>query len=85
MKIIESALERFGLPSEAVGACRLTLTGGRYLSLENHRGLLEYTGESIVLGSSTGSIRIRGEGLSIKAMEKESLVISGRILCIDLE
>ncbi len=85
MGVIEKAMERYALPTEALGACRLILTGGKHLSVENHKGLLEYTEEYIVFGSSKGSIKIRGEGLSIMAMEKESLLISGRILCIDLE
>lgn len=85
MRIIESALERYGLPAEAAGACRLTLTGGSHLCVENHKGLLEYSEELIVVGLSRGSIRIRGRGLSLNAMEKDSVIIRGSILCIDLE
>lgn len=79
MKIAESALERFGLPAEAAGAGRLTLTGNSHLSVENHRGLLEYSGEFIVVALKKGRLAIKGQGLCLEAMEKESLVIKGRI------
>lgn len=85
MKIIESALERLGLPAEAAGACRVTLTGDFHLSVENHRGLLEYTPELISLSCGAGTVKIRGEALELAAMEGESLVIRGKIFGIDLE
>ncbi len=85
MKIIENALERFSLPAEAGGAARLCLSGKTRLSLENHRGLLELRDDCAVISSSAGNIRISGEGLSVRAMERGSLVISGNILRIDLE
>ena len=85
MGIKESVVERFGIPPEAAGEIRLTLSGKMHLCIEHHRGLLEYTGECIVVGCAKGSIRIIGEGLFLKAMEKECLVIAGRIISIDLE
>lgn len=85
MKIIESALERLGLPAEAAGICRVTLAGERHLSVENHKGLLEYTPETVVLSKGSGSVRIRGEGLELAAMDGESLIIRGKIFGVDLE
>lgn len=85
MKIVESALERFSLPPEAAGDCRAILSGGNYLSIENHRGLLEYSEEYILVALKKGRIGVRGKGLNLAAMEKEGLIIRGKILGIDVE
>ena len=84
MKILERALERFSIPPESIGAGRLILSGESYLSLENHRGLLEYAPDNICLSRSGGFLRVRGEGLEIAAMETGSVVIKGKILSIEL-
>ncbi len=85
MKIVETALERFGLPSEAAGAGRITLTGCGHLSIENLRGLLEYSEDCISVALKKGRVSIRGRELSLSAMEGNSLVIRGKIQSVELE
>lgn len=85
MKIIETALERFGLPADAVGAGRVLLTGTGHLVIENHRGLLEYSDDSISVALKKGKVQVRGQSLSLSAMERGSLIIVGKIMSLELE
>jgi len=85
MKIIETALERFGLPADAAGAGRIILTGSTHLSIENHRGLLEYSDDCVSVAMKNSRVCIRGRSLSISAMEGDSLIITGKMLSLELE
>jgi len=85
MKIVDKALERFSLPPELAGEARVILSGARILSVENHRGLLEYSEDYILVAIKGGNMAIRGNRLSLAAMERESLVIRGNITGIDME
>jgi len=84
-KIIESAAERFGLPGELAGLIKLTLTGNGHILAENHRGLLEYSDECIVLAGGRLRVRIKGQGLHLLAMDGCSMVIKGKVLGVDME
>ena len=85
MKVFETALERFGLPEDALSGSRVIISGDKHLSIENHRGLLEYSDEMILVSLFKGRLCIRGRGLTIAAMERKSIVIKGKIYGIDLE
>lgn len=84
-KRLEKAADRLMLPSEALGGVKLTLTGGTQVLIENHKGLLEYGDELITVSCGRQMVRVRGEGLSLMAMNSTSLIIKGQILGIDME
>ncbi|MBE7017028.1 MAG: hypothetical protein E7420_02545 [Ruminococcaceae bacterium] len=85
MGVVENALEKYGLPSDAAGACRICLTGKKRMSIENCRGVLECNCECIVVDCKKERVRIGGENLYIIAMKKEGLIIGGNILSLELE
>lgn len=85
-KILEDIAERFELPMEAMTTLpRITLSGDKQVLVENHQSLLEYTGQQVVLGCGRLRLRIRGEGLVLRAMEAEMILISGQIFGVDME
>ena len=84
-KIIDRAAEALGVPGETLGQMKLSLTGESHVLIENHRGLLEYGEEQISVSGGRLCLKVRGEGLSLVAMDGCSLIIKGRILGIDLE
>lgn len=85
-KWIDELVERFDLPAEtAAGAPKITVTGRGRVVIENHRGLLEYSGTLIEVGAGHGCVRVRGEGLLLRAMDSEVLIISGNVFGVDLE
>lgn len=78
--------ERLALPEEALlGTARLTVTGGRRLLVENHRGVMDYDRERIVVSLGRGRLNISGTGLVIIAMNRRELLIGGRIQSVEWE
>lgn len=61
------------------------LYGNERLLVEQHRGILAYGTERIVIGASFGSLSVEGENLRLCCMSREQLVIRGRIGCVRAE
>ena len=85
MGVLEKAVQRVAIPAEALGQCRILISGDGYVSIENHKGLLEYSESCITLSRRGGIIKVQGENLSISAMDREGMVIKGKILALNLE
>ena len=77
----EMIVESLQLPKDTLlGASIVTVTGNTDAFIENYRGILEYTQETIVLQGKTCQISIQGKQLSIDYYTNEDMKISG---CID--
>ena len=76
----------FGLPGEVLlDLPRLVMLGNNRMVVENHRGLLEYTEETVrIKTAQNGEIRVTGKGLNLLYMAREELGLAGRFLRIDL-
>ena len=76
--------DKLELPEDVLlGSAKLTVTGGRSAVIENHRGVLEYTAERIVVAVPRGKVCRDGTGLRLKAMNKNELLVGGRIRTIE--
>lgn len=76
--------DKLELPEDVLlGSGKLTVTGGRSAVIENHRGVLEYTAERIVVAVPRGKVYLDGTGLRLKAMNKNELLVGGRIRNIE--
>ena len=76
--------DKLELPEDVLlGSAKLTVTGGRSAVIENHRGVLEYTAERIVVAGPRGKVCLDGTGLRLKAMNKNELLVGGRIRNIE--
>ena len=71
--------DRLNVPEELVGAAKLSLIAGTHAVIENHRGVLDYSPERIVVSTFSGSITLLGTELRISAMSREALIVRGRI------
>lgn len=70
-----------GLPLEfASGLPKVELEGFTTARVENHRGVLQYSRETVELGGKGANIRISGSGLGLKALSPALAVITGRIM-----
>ena len=79
----EALVESLKLPKDiCMGAIRVTLTGSHEAWIENYRGILEYTGELILLQGKTCQVCFEGTGLSIDYYTNEDMKISGCITCV---
>ena len=84
--ILERLAGRLSLPAEVVaGSPRVTLTGTERALVENHRGLLDFTDSEVRVAGRAVTVRIRGDGLLLQAMDGEMLLVAGHIICVELE
>lgn len=79
-KLLIQASQRLDLPSDIVaGIPRIELLGLSELSLEPHRGLLEYSDERISVSTTIGNVTAIGAGLVIKRMNANRITVVGTI------
>lgn len=68
------------LPQDTVqNLTRTTVIGDVQLLLENHEGILEYTGERVRIKTSQGELIVTGKGLRIGSVFREEIAIDGRL------
>lgn len=78
--ILERAAESLDMPVEVIGGLpRVEIRGQHEVLLESHQGVREYGGQCIVIDTASGCVRIRGDGLTIRSMDQERIVINGVI------
>jgi len=74
---LASALE---LPKEVVMNLPLiTLIGKEDITIENFKGILEYSEERVRINTSAGIVRVEGRKLRLKHITSDNIVIVGTI------
>ena len=75
--------ERLQLPGEALGELSVQ-TAGRMALVENHRALLSFTEECVIVAGARGRrLTVRGTGLFVQAMTKKEMLICGMLQAIE--
>ncbi|MGI6112910.1 MAG: sporulation protein YqfC [Mahellales bacterium] len=62
---------------------KINIVGNNQMYVENHRGIIEYTSQRIRINSTIGIIRILGNSMVIKNIEKNEIVITGYFLTME--
>lgn len=76
----EELVERMQLPKDLfLGMPLLSMEGNRSLCIVNHRGIVQYCPECIVIAAKMYHIRITGRNLSILRFSSEIVEIEGII------
>ena len=76
-KEISSALE---IPEEVVFDMPfISLKGREEAVIENYKGIIEYSSERIRINTKSGIFKLTGEGLVIKCLDADNVIISGKI------
>ena len=76
----QSLADKLMIPPELLpGTGSVSIVGGRQALVEDHRGILEYSEERIVLALKRGKLSLTGSNLQLQAMNRGELLISGRI------
>ncbi|MCM1242622.1 MAG: YabP/YqfC family sporulation protein [Roseburia sp.] len=76
----EMIVESLKLPKDSMlGDAIVTITGNREAFIENYKGIIEYTKESIVLQGKNCKICFQGRALSIDYYTNEDMKIGGNI------
>lgn len=83
--LLERTVQAFDIPGEVAGLVRVELTGRHEVRMSNHRGILAYGPREILVSGGKLMVRIKGEGLTLGAMNASELLITGTILSVELE
>ena len=74
-----------GMPKDVtLGIPIVTLAGREELSIENYRGIIEYTEELIRVQTKTGHMKINGRHLQIQYYTNDEMKIIGKITSLEL-
>ena len=82
--LLERTAQIFDIPGETVGLPRVEITGRHELRMENHRGILAYGREEIIISGGKVIVKIMGSGLELKAMNASELLITGTVTVVEL-
>lgn len=84
-RLLAEASQRLELPVDVLtGVPRVEIIGQNEVSMEPQEGLLAYSSSEILINSRVGPVTILGQGMTIKLMNQERIVISGTISCVQL-
>lgn len=67
------------------GLPRIELIGNGQLQMENHRGILSYREDEVVVSGGKLLVRIQGSGLELQSMSANALLVAGVIRSVQLE
>ena len=82
----EQLARLLSLPADAVaGMPRIELIGDGQLRVERHRGILAYDPTEVHIGAGPVTVRVRGLGLELRTMNRQELIITGRVFSVELE
>ena len=80
----EKVSELLELPREIIlDVPKLVFAGNTHLSIENYKGIIEYTDHVIRINTSTHMLKITGENLEIKTIMAEEIMVGGNITAIE--
>ncbi len=83
--LLERTAQALDIPAQAAGAPRVEITGRHEVRMENHRGILAYGREEIIVSGGKVIVKIIGDGLELKAMNAGELLITGTVASVELE
>ena len=52
-------------------------------AVSHHRGLLGYDAQSVEVSAAAGRVRILGAELTLHAMDRDTLIVTGRIAAVE--
>lgn len=84
--ILEQTAEAFDLPGDLVaGLPRIEVVGDREVRMSHHRGILAYGREEIHISGGKVIVKVKGEGLELRSMNADELLITGQIRALELD
>ncbi len=85
-KIKKNLADILELPKDIIlDIPRITMIGNMQLSIENHKGIVEYSNSTIKINTNSGTLRIKGKNLLLKNIVLEEAVIIGDFELIEFD
>ncbi|NLW40239.1 MAG: sporulation protein YqfC [Tissierellia bacterium] len=63
---------------------KIVVVGNIQVNISNHKGIVEYTQETLRVNSSIGLIKICGTNLELKTILSEEIIVKGNIEKIEI-
>jgi sporulation protein YqfC len=83
-KVKQALANAFELPLEAaINAVRIVIINNTNIFLENHKGIKEYTKQSIRIRTEGFELAIQGKDMELKNLGAENIAITGEITGVD--
>lgn len=60
----------------------ITLSGNQRLTIVNHQGLAEFSSSSVKVRTALGLLAVAGEGLVLRLIAPEEIVVEGTIISV---
>lgn len=80
MGLRKNMTEALELPKEIMlNLPLISLVGREEVTIENYKGILEYSEEMLRIGTAAGVLRLTGKGLCLKQLSAECLIVTGKI------
>jgi sporulation protein YqfC len=80
MGLRKNMTEALELPKEIMlNLPLITLVGREEVTIENYRGILEYSEEMVRIGTAAGVLCLKGNGLCLKQLSAECMVVTGKV------
>ena len=85
-RLLRAVARRLELPAGVLlGDPGIELSGRTELTVHRHRGIAAYDAGCVRILTSLGMLQVRGSGLLIRRMNRESIVLLGRIDALEFE
>ena len=79
---ISDALE---LPKDVVlDLPKIIIIGNIQMSISNHKGIIEYTQETLRINSGIGVVKISGNDMELKTILSEEIIVIGHIEKVEI-
>lgn len=72
------------VPSEPLtGKPRIILTGRETLLIEQHRGVISYTQERLIVRIRQGRVNVQGHAMQLQEYGQQDLCVNGEIISLE--
>ena len=61
---------------------RVTVVGSSQVTVENHRGLIEFTPNRVRIAAKEGAVEVEGERLILRLILPEEIILEGRVRAV---
>jgi sporulation protein YqfC len=58
---------------------KVTLVGTVQVTVENHRGLIEFTPQRVRIAAKEGAVEVEGERLTLRLVLPEEIILEGQV------
>lgn len=63
---------------------KIIMIGSIQLNISNHKGIIEYTQETLRINSNAGVIKITGQDMELKTILSEEIIVIGRVEKVEI-